>query len=116
LIEKKSFFYFQHACQNYQFIVAIADERGYGPASVPISKTTKYSPGAPPKNLKAELKGDDPLTVNITWQPSCPETDRLSYFITVTDVVTKVVILSFILFFQLKNSCLVTKTVTGFYQ
>jgi len=76
-----------HACQNYEFVVAIVDARGFGPPSVPFSKMTKYSPGAPPKNLKAELKGDDPLIVNITWQPSCPNTDRLSYVIAVTDVV-----------------------------
>ena len=44
-----------HACESYSFIVAIRGPRGFGPPSVPYVKSTKYSPGAPPKNLEVGL-------------------------------------------------------------
>ena len=46
-----------HACESYSFVVAIVGPAGsasgpYGPPSTPVEKSTKYNPGAPPKNLK----------------------------------------------------------------
>ena len=41
-----------HACEKYSFVVAIVGPQSFGPPSVPISVSTKFSPGAPPKNLQ----------------------------------------------------------------
>ena len=44
-----------HACESYTFVVAISGPKGMGPPSPPFSKSTKFSPGAPPKNLQVSL-------------------------------------------------------------
>ena len=41
-----------HACEKYSFVVAIVGPQSFGPPSVPIAVSTKFSPGAPPKNLQ----------------------------------------------------------------
>ena len=44
-----------HACESYTFVVAIHGPFGMGPPSPPFSKSTKFSPGAPPKNLQVSV-------------------------------------------------------------
>ena len=41
-----------HACESYSFVVAIIGPKGYGPPSDPVSESTKFAAGAPPKNLQ----------------------------------------------------------------
>ena len=41
-----------HACESYSFVVAIIGPKGFGPPSSPFTRATKFSPGAPPKNLQ----------------------------------------------------------------
>lgn len=40
------------ACQSYAFAVSVVGPVGFGPASEPATVETKYSPGAPPRDLK----------------------------------------------------------------
>ena len=69
------------ACQSYSFVVAIVGDKGYGPPSAPLSKLTKYSPGAPPKNLKAELDPINKTRIVLTWQSSCSAVDEMGYLV-----------------------------------
>jgi hypothetical protein len=59
---------------------------GFGPPSPPVTKATKYSPGAPPKNLIARLdKSANKIT--IMWDASCPSIDEeIGYVIAITDL------------------------------
>ena len=41
-----------HACESYSFVVAIVGPKGFGPPSNPVSTSTKFAAGAPPKNLQ----------------------------------------------------------------
>ncbi len=58
------------SCENYLFVVAITGPKSISHVSNPISKATKYSPGAPPKGLKVTI---DEHVMNITWNASCSQ-------------------------------------------
>ena len=45
-----------HACESYSFVVCIIGPKGFGPPSSPFTKSTKFSAGAPPKNLQVREK------------------------------------------------------------
>lgn len=77
-----------HSCESYSFVVAIVGPKGFGPPSAPHTKATKYSPGAPPKNLKARL---DPSVnaITLTWSASCPNVDQaIGYQLSAKDLVS----------------------------
>lgn len=59
-----------NSCENYAFAVAIVGPKGIGPPSELFFKRTKYSPGAPPKNV--DIKISDKLEMIIKWEASCP--------------------------------------------
>ena len=46
---------------------------GFGPGSDPYTKETKYSVGAPPKNLQAQLLAENKILLR--WDASCPTVD-----------------------------------------
>jgi hypothetical protein len=73
------------ACQSYSFVVAVVGPKGVGLPSAPFTKLTKYSPGAAPKNLKAELDPDNRTRVVLTWQSSCSTVDEIGYLISIED-------------------------------
>ena len=64
-----------HACESYTFVVAISGPKGMGPPSPPFSKSTKFSPGAPPKNLQVSLI----LCLKITEKVSFKIASEASY-------------------------------------
>merc|ERR1719447_213641 len=77
-----------HACESYTFVVAIVGPKGFGPPSNPVSTSTKFAAGAPPKNLQATV---DPSNNNIklTWDASCSVIDQpIGYFLTSKDLTT----------------------------
>jgi hypothetical protein len=76
------------ACESYSFVVAIVGPKGFGLPSNVFTKQTKYSPGAAPKNLKAELDKENKTRIVLTWQPSCSTVDKIGYLIFVEDVAT----------------------------
>ncbi len=72
------------SCESYIFVVAIVGPRGFGPASRPLTNSSKYSPGAAPKNLAVKVNSAN-LTMDITWDASCPEIDdNISYLVGIT--------------------------------
>jgi len=86
------------SCASYTFAVAIvggaedeADQTtndgshgAFGPPSQFYPKATKYSAGAPPKNLRAVLQGD--VAILLTWNASCPTVeDGIGYEIKIHD-------------------------------
>jgi len=76
------------ACESYSFVVAIVGPKGFSLPSAPFTKLTKYSPGAPPKNLKAELDPENKTRIVLTWQSSCSTVDEIGYLILIEDVAT----------------------------
>ena len=76
------------ACESYSFVVAIVGPKGFSLPSSPFTKLTKYSPGAPPKNLKAALDPENKTRIVLTWQSSCSTVDEIGYLIFVEDVLS----------------------------
>jgi hypothetical protein len=77
------------SCESYSFVVAVTGPEGIGPASDPVSKVSKYSPGAPPKNVTASIDSSSPTLMLITWQASCKEVDdSIGYVVQITNLVT----------------------------
>lgn len=75
-------------CESYSFVVAVVGPKGFGLPSNVITKQTKYSPGAAPKNLKADLDKDNKTRIVLTWQSSCSTIDQMGYTINIEDVTT----------------------------
>ncbi len=74
-----------NACQSYTFVVAVAgpSDGSFGRPSEPKTVFTKYSPGAPPKDLRAVVSGSN---MTVTWSASCPEVDEpIAYLLEVED-------------------------------
>ena len=68
------------SCESYAFVVAVLGSKqnggkwgGFGPGSDPYTKETKYSVGAPPKNLQASLLAENKILLK--WDASCPTVD-----------------------------------------
>ena len=76
------------ACESYSFVVAIVGPTGFGLPSNVFTKQTKYSPGAAPKNLKAELDKENRTRVVLTWQSSCSTVEKIGYIISIEDTST----------------------------
>ncbi len=76
------------ACESYSFVVAIVGDQGFSLPSAPFTKLTKYSPGAPPKNLKAELDPVNKTRIALTWQSSCSSVEDIGYLIFIEDLTT----------------------------
>ncbi len=58
------------SCESYIFAVAVMGPRGVGRLSDPVTEVTKYSPVAPPKDLRLEV---DERNMKIKWNASCPQ-------------------------------------------
>jgi hypothetical protein len=73
------------SCESYSFVVCIVGPSGTGQASKVFTKSTKYSPGAPPKNLMATINEIN-MGMTITWEASCPKVeDKIGYIVEIKD-------------------------------
>lgn len=77
------------ACESYSFVVSVIGPFGFGPASPPFAVSTKYSAGAPPKELKAALDPDEPTKMIVEWKASCDRIEQsIGYLLSVRDLTT----------------------------
>lgn len=74
------------ACQSYSFVVVIIKNESFGPPSAPFTRSTKYSPGAAPKNIKAKLDPTNKSQIVLSWEASCPDVGDIGYLIVSTDM------------------------------
>ncbi len=61
------------SCESYTFGVAVVGPSGIGRLSPPVTRETKYSPGAPPKGVRVKVEGAD---MTVTWNASCSKVGR----------------------------------------
>lgn len=85
IVANAFFLLYQGSCESYSFAVAIVGPEGYGRPSQPVVKNTKFSPGAPPKNLQVS-RNNKTSALEISWEASCPQIeDKIEYEVTVKD-------------------------------
>ncbi|XP_045625309.2 sortilin-related receptor isoform X2 [Procambarus clarkii] len=75
------------ACETYLVAVMVEGPIGIGPVSEKLLQTVA-DPLAPPKNLHARLEN---MTLVITWEPSCPQSDNddMQYLLIITDIIRR---------------------------
>lgn len=70
-------------CESYLVSISIVGPIGPGPLSDPKTVATGFKLTEPPRNLQADILGEDLI---ITWEPSCPlltNANRVGYLVSI---------------------------------